>query len=205
MKERLIKIFLMQLVLFVFLISCSEKKEHLIPSEYASWINKPENGFLQIKSIGQYEFSLQYRPVDFILVNEFRSDHIDKKEFESRKRKMEGLDYFSLKIKEKNNQSDVMLADLQDESEYFARDNYLSYSFNENISMINGDTLECSVYHFVNTHGLTPYVEIVFGFENKNQKKGDKTIIIDDVVFGSGIIKFHYAESILNNEPILEL
>lgn len=188
----------------ILLSSCSHQQQQLIPSEYVRWVNNTENGLVLKKEIGEYEYTLKYQPVDYMIANEFRSDNIDAGAYEKRKKEMEGAQYYSLRIKQKNSNADVMLSGISSPGDYYAADNYLAFGFKDDIKMVQGDTVACSLYHFINTHGLTPHIEIIFGF-NKPDNKGARTIVINERVFGAGTLKFSFSENVLSQVPGLKI
>jgi len=192
------------IALLLILCSCTKERQKLIPSEYVRWINNSENGLVIKKNIGEYEYTLKYQPVDYMIANEFRTDEIDPGAYEMRKKEMEGAQYYSLRIKQKDSNADVMLAGISSSSDYYAMDTYLAYGFKDDIKMVQDDTSSCTLYHFVNTHGLTPHVEIVFGFD-KPENGQDRTIVINERVFGAGTLKFSFTENVLSQVPELKI
>lgn len=197
---RYFKIFV--LVAVILFLQCSNMSS-LDGREYVNWIEKPRNAINKQKEIEDLQYNLQYCPLEYMLLKEFRSDHISQKLVEDRRK--DSLMFFKLRISTKNNKEDILNYNISDNSDYYARVDYLSYGFEENIILVNSsDTLYPALYHYERTYGIAPYADFMFAFKKNNFKKSNFTICIDDAVFNNGIIKFEYSEDQLNNIPHLK-
>ena len=56
--------------------------------------------------------------------------------------------------------------------------------------------------HFERYYGSAPYINLMIGFENKNNVC-DKTIIFNDIVFNNGIIKLTIKKEAIESIPEL--
>ena len=69
---------------------------------------------------------------------------------------------------------------------------YLSMGIQNDISLINGkDTLPCSIFHFENNGGITPYIRFEIGFDlTKTQDQQESTVLINDRLYNHCMINF---------------
>ncbi len=171
------------------LFGCGEK-EQLKPSAYVKWVNDASNGLKVEKTMSDVTYSLQYKPVEYIVANEERTDELPLAKLEERKKALEGMYYFNFRM-QSNTEGDVLLTGLAEEQEYYERVNYCSYGMQEDFKLVTAtDTLPCKLFNFVRTHGVAPYVDFVLGFERKTQEPEELQIVLEERLFGAGRIKF---------------
>ncbi len=187
-----------------FLMSCNNTSNKKVASEYILWINDTANNYRKRKDQKNIFFETTYRPLPYIIANEFRSDHIDDSLYQVRKLELEGMHYFSMRIQAKNG-GDILMQNTESKQEYFKRVNHYSYDFQKNITLIeNQDTINCKLFNFIRTHGIAPYVDFVFAFPSKDkQVQTDLKLIVEDEVFGVGKMNFLFKKERLNNLPKL--
>jgi hypothetical protein len=181
----------------VILYSCSEVK--LKPSEYIDWVNNKENGLILEKTIGEIKYELQYQPADYIIASR-GNETID---YDTLKSELQHNQNYCLRISNAKGNTNVMHNVVANQNEYLSLDYFLSYEFQNNIHLISAeDTIRCGNYHFVNTRGMTPYVEMLFSFPMEENKK-ERTIYIFDNAFGSGPVQFTFSSNTVSNIPTL--
>jgi len=174
----------------------------LTPIDYVHWVENPDNGLKQVKNIGNLRFSLQYKPVEYVIANEEKSASLDAVLVHNRKEQLDGMQYFNLRYSLNNSQQNIVKAagsiEAQQQLIY-----YLSYSLQQDIRLVEGnDTLPCQLFHFARNHGLTPHADFVIGFESKNEA-ADKRLIINEKAFNTGTVQFNIASADLNDVPKL--
>lgn len=54
--------------------SCGDQP-NLAPANYVKWVRDANNGLYQSKTINEFEFSAQYKPLDFIVAQEEKKQH----------------------------------------------------------------------------------------------------------------------------------
>ena len=112
---------LILIVSVVFLFSCSQNKstdkrdsgdagnffssifsashsEYLSPDEMMKYVINSDNGLLKSKKINEYTYSVKYKPVPYIISREANSNEISKEEFVNRSEKLDGMQYFDLRL-----------------------------------------------------------------------------------------------------------
>jgi hypothetical protein len=189
------------MVLFFACTKAENKITELLPSELVAYVDDPMNGISQSKIMGDYKYEVKFCPSDYMIANEFRTDYIDDKIYMERKKDFENLQYYKLRISLANGgNSDVMYSNLAEQGDYFSRDSYLAFEFKNQIKLVQGDTLSCELYHFVNSHSVTPYADIIMAFKKTKSSSGAQ-LEINDVVFGSGLMKFYFKKEDIENIP----
>lgn len=187
--------------------SCSADSGPLAPQAYANWIQNPTNGLHLVKEMKGLEFSMQYKPLDYIVVMEEKQTALKQAFVESRKSEI-GNDtyYFNFRITSKESNSPLDWG-TSDEMAYSERLAYCTFGMQQDLKMIEGtDTLACALFQFVRNYDIAPYLDFVIGFERKNTQETtvDKTIIFEDRTFGIGTIKFLLENNSLKNIPLLK-
>lgn len=196
---------LLGLLLFWGLYSCG--KSTLVASDYVSWVNDPTNGLLKHKMITPLEVELLYKPIPYIIANEQRTNEINKEAYEARFKKLEGLQYYTLKLSIVGQEQDVTNFQVMDQTQQQDRLAYLSFAMQEDIKLVEGnDTLPCVLYHFERSYDVTAFRTFVLAFEQRaTHKEEDKTLVLDLAYFKTGPIKINYNRSDLSQIPNLKL
>ena len=157
------KLRLTYLLLALVFIGCSSEKE-LEGKDYLGWVKNPENGLLVKKELGEVSFSAQFKPYDFIVLNEEKEYNLSTELVNARRKKLEGMSYYNLRIATVDH-TDILAKGVSDKAYYMQRLDYLSYDFQQDVTLVTeSDSINCSLYHFVQGHGVVPYVDMVLGF-----------------------------------------
>ena len=82
--------------LALVLFSCSEGKLNV--KDYVAYTENESNGLRKVKTISPYTISVQYKPLDYVVALEQRKSAINKEIMEARKKKLDGMEYFTLRI-----------------------------------------------------------------------------------------------------------
>ncbi|MCK5856729.1 MAG: hypothetical protein KAG64_04520 [Bacteroidales bacterium] len=159
------------------------------------------------KLIGNIKYGVQYTPYQYHASKSILSDTsiiLDIIE------ENPGLQQFILKFELDELETDILKYNVASHQEYESRISYLAFDFQNRIKLIEGsDSLSCKMYHFERTYGLSTSCTILLGFESiyddKSAYASDKQIIINDNVFGGGIIKLKIRKENLNNIPVIKI
>lgn len=189
----------------LLLTGCFQKS--LTPKEYFNWAKTEESGLTQTKGGHGVTFQVQFRPAALMIANEIKNGAITEAECETRRAELGNLAYFLLKIE--SGEQDLLMHNVGDEQEYIKRVNYYSLDFEQDIIAIAGnDTIPCVLYQFENAYGITPYVNISLAFPGEfmeaNREK-DVEILVNDQVFGNGILRFNYSKNTFHDVPELTI
>lgn len=200
---RVISAYIFLFFLLTALYSCSKGK--LDGDDYANYIENKNNPLNKEKQIGDLSFQLQYCPLEYLLMKEFKTTHLSHKIIDQRKKENDSLLYFRLRIKGKDQNGDVINYKISSNEDYYTRLDYLSYGFEENLALANGkDTVFPAIFHFERTYGIAPYADFMMAFKTNPVKDKDMDLLIDDNVFGNGLVKFSYSGKDIENIPTLK-
>jgi hypothetical protein len=182
------------------LVCCNHAS--LSPRAYTEWVRNSENGLNVNKRIGDFDFSLQYKPVEFVIMEQYKSDTVSRKSIEGHAKELDGMQYYTLRIRS-SLQNEMLRAGISDESEYASRLEYfLSYAQDDIVLVENGDTLPCLLYHFERTYSLSPFNDIVLGFEKEPASaQYDKTLIFQDQALGTGPVQLTISSKDIQQIP----
>ncbi len=172
--------YLLVALTILLMTSCSSVPSDMSAPELVKWTEDPENGLRKSKSFGELEYILQYRTPEYIIAREMGNHKIDDATYQKRLKELSNMDHYQLRLKIKNSGQDPLLYKAADQSEYYQRDSYYAFNFKNQVVQVldHTDTVGCSMYHFIQTHGLAPYVDMLFSF--KKQKDGNREIVIND-------------------------
>lgn len=199
--------FLFSALVLAVLRSCGGSASSLPVSAYINWVEDEQNGLVVSKTIGRYSFTVQYKPSPYVVLQDEKRSDFSEKQFDSLVTAISDMDYYTLKIGAEGNK-DLTRFGLNNDQEYYARQEYLSTQLQQDIRLIDGsDTLNCLLYHYERTYGIDPQASIVLAFENKTAGKavGNKTIVIDDRHFGTGPVMLTISAQALGVVPQLTL
>jgi len=182
-------------------------KRKLEPGEYVRYIKNPKKGIFVEKTIGEYVFGLQYKPLDYVALLEQRGDSVlNNKDFKADKEKMKNSQHFTFTIRTREGKS-VLKQDIVDEKELYDRINYFSYVMQEDFKLVEGkDTLKCTFYHFERTYDLSPYLTFIVEFEqSKKKNRANKLFIYEDRILKTGTVKIMIKSGSIKRIPVLKI
>lgn len=198
-KAHLNILFLMALAAF----SCS--KEKMRPSDLIQWVENKENGLIERQEFQHYFFEAKYKPLDYVIAIEGRTDDLKNDDYLNLKSELEGLQYVDLNIGPLNTNGNALSGGIQNNDEYFERLDYFVTYANQDIFMVQGrDTLLPKLYHFERNYGLAPKNTLLLGFE-QGEKEHDRTVYIDDQILGVGRVKFLFKHTDIQSTPTLKI
>src|SRR4051812_30415638 len=113
MKRIAIYSFLLFSAAVLFSASCHHI-ETLPAGAYAAWVQNSDNGLLQKKQIGEIEYSVQYKPLDFVVLQS-QGKTVNKSEALNLKKEFEGMEYFTFRVKSISTK-DVLHTESDDEN-----------------------------------------------------------------------------------------
>jgi hypothetical protein len=198
-----INVCLLCCALLALLTSCQNT---LDTAEYRKYVHSEENGLRKQKQVGPILAEVQYQPVPYILLHEFRDEPVSSDEYDKRASEMEGTQQYVLRLSIKGDSKinvtnyKVSTVDEQQERLY-----YLSYQLQDDIYLVDGqDTLPPSLCHFERLYDLADFRNFVLAFERRPGNEGkDKTIVLDAPFLGTGPIKLKFEAKDLANIPKL--
>lgn len=165
-------------------ITTSEK---LLPADYVSWVENLQNGLRVEKTIEDFTYTLQYKPLEYIALMELKKNSITTDELKKTTDNYSELQYLTFRISTTGS-GELLKKKLKNNEEYYHRIQYYSFEMQRDLKLIEGkDTLDCLLFHFERVYGLAPYATFVLGFP-KSGNTNNKTLLYDEKVFGTGKI-----------------
>ncbi len=185
---------------------CFSCKHSMKAADYIRYINNKENGFKKILQIEGWNFCMQYRPYDYIMLMENKGQ-LNGYDLEKRKSELNGTAWFNISIKRIDNSITPLRYGISSIEEYNTRLNYYLNEAEKDITLIYGsDTLRPVSYLFENNYNLSPQETMVVGFylpKGENDPRKNMQLSFIDRVFKNGIIKAEFSEDVLKNIPNL--
>jgi hypothetical protein len=196
------KLFYVYIILLA-LVSCS--KRDLSPLQYVKWVENESNGLKLKKGIGDHEFSIQYKPLEYIALMEKKDERISENEVSKRTNELKGMEYYTFRISSTKNK-EILTDNIGSENEYYERLQYCMSPMQDDINLVKGtDTIPCALFHFERTYGMTHYCNFVLGFptDNEKDKTEDRKFIYNDRLFGNGPVILGISAKNISNIPNL--
>jgi hypothetical protein len=175
--------------------------------ELANWVSASGNSILtKTKKIEEYNYTLKYLPLDYLISNELKKSEISKKEYDSLKAEYEGMEYYEMRIQIDGFNDETAKYQLDDMGLYQQRIVYMSFAMQENLKLVTetGKEIPCDLFHFERTYAVAPYATFLMGFaKDKIGDAKEYTVIFDDNLFNKGLLKFNWEVTQLQNVPKL--
>lgn len=189
----------------MFITACN-KKENLSADEYLEFVQNDKNGLTADKLVDDFEFSVLYKPVEYVVALECRNKNISVDSIQNRIKKLKGHQYYTLRIRSLKD-DEFIKTGLSSENEYYSRLEYMVSFAQMDMKLVEGkDTLPCVSYHFERNYGVSPVTNIVMAFEEIDTTfKNDKIFIYDDKILGVGKVALKFEAKDLKNIPTLNL
>jgi hypothetical protein len=184
--------------------SKGDQRGVLLPvPDYVAYVESPQNGLSVVKEIDDMVYTLQYKPLEYVVALEKLQDTISKTAMEKRISELKDMQYFTLKMEAKNNYTELLKYKLQSQEEYYERVEYFSFLMQKEVYLKEGkDSIPCALFHFERNYGIAPYIKLLLGFPlSSDQAAADKTVSFNDQVFKGGKINIRIENSNVNNIP----
>ena len=173
----------------------------LSPARYAQWVENENNGLCVSSMDGDYKFSLQYKPIEYIVAMQQRKPEIAATLLTEEWEKMKDMQYFNFKISDGKGKAVFS----SDKIEIEDRMTYLISGMKNDIYLLEGtDTLYCKMFHFENGNGLLPYDNCVLAFDKNEGEQLDKTFLFKGDKLGIDWVKLDIKAKDINRIPKLK-
>jgi hypothetical protein len=179
--------------------------EKLPPGQYVKWVEDDQNGLKKVKTIDDIIYTAQYKPCQYVVCEEEKKTELADSIVKQRVSELGGMQYINLKIEITDQNGEFLRHGISTTEEYNDRINYFSFGMQKDVQLVDaGDTLPCLLFHFERLYNVAPYGTFLLAFPKGKNTDGDKTLIIYDHVFNTGIVKLFFKGSDLKNTPQLE-
>lgn len=173
---------------------------------YSGWMEENSSELSKSYSNDKLEFILNFIPSDYAAYLTLQGEKPTQEYWDTLKNNYDSISIFKLQIKSLNSNEEFYKTDKPDASLYEDRVKYYSFEFQQNIFAVldNSDTINCNMFHYERSYGVSPYSTFMIGFEKFNPEK-DVKIIIREKYFTNKNIEFKYSKKELSNVPQLKL
>ena len=190
---------------FFILFLCSCSNPFLNEKEYIRWIAGHKDDLCITKDIGNFKIKVEYIPVDLKILQDCKGVGLTKEKYDSMRRKLDGMQYYIIRLSLKDKNFDLLQYQLKDESDYALRVKYLSFDIQQDLKLEEeGLSSPCLLSLFERTYGLSPEVTIDAAFANTH-KNCSKTFVWEDNMFNNGTINITFDKKLFNRIPNLKL
>jgi hypothetical protein len=194
-----------------FVHTCNKACVSLEPTDYINWVENADNGFAVTKQLSKYKFELQYKPLEYVVLQDNYGKLFSEKEMKKSMRDIEDMQYFTFRISDENG-GDLLRDEITAVEQFSSRLAYFSSEMQKDVKLIeSNDTLPCLLFHFERTYGVDPRSTFVLGFPlGKKDGKGgmpaetDKVFLFDDHQLGAGPIYMTISADKINQVPFLK-
>jgi hypothetical protein len=179
----------------------------LEPARYVKWVENEKNGLKSVKDFGDFKFSLQYKPLPYIVLKETHDPNTSAALVQKRSKELGSMQYYTLTISTRD-KKELLKSHATSDQDYYDRLGYMVDEAQNDISLVEGnDTLPCRLYHFERDYGITPNAQILLGFDEPSKGNPDKerALIFDEKILGIGRIFLAVNSKAINNIPHLQL
>lgn len=198
----------MRILLFAFLflhMGCSLGKYS--PSDYMQWVEAEENGLRLTQSFSEIDFTLQYKPTDYIIAQEISGNKLTTNAIDSRRIGLEKQMHFNFIIHAKNS-TQSPLHNGETREEYLDKMYYIFSSGEDDFAVrVGTKTVACSFCHLEQNYGLAPSVTLVLAFDCSDFNLTDEikehgiSFLYNDQLFGFGQIRMRIDKNAVNEIP----
>jgi hypothetical protein len=192
-------------MLMIALISCADKPEVVAASEYVGWTEQEENGLVNAKTIGDVTYTVYYLPKESLALREV-GEGASEEELKAALEKKGNMQYYKLIYRLASGNQDILKYNLTEEAEYFSRSNYLAFGVDKDVYVQCGqERLPCRLHEFAPSYGIKPQAEVVFAFDDNDiECTQNRTLVVEDQLFGGGILQFEFRAEDLKNIPTIQ-
>lgn len=192
-------------MLMITLLSCADKPEVVSAEEYINRTLEEESGLQNEKQIDDIIFTVYYIPKESMALRE-TGENPTSEEWKAAMDKTGDMQYYKLVYRLANSNQDILKYNLYDEAEYFTRTNYLAFGIDKDTYVQCGDErLPCRLHQFAPRYGIAPEAEVLFAFDESDKEyKQDRTLVLEDQLFGSGILQFEFNADDIKNTPTIQ-
>ncbi|HBH47667.1 MAG TPA: hypothetical protein DDX98_03465 [Bacteroidales bacterium] len=171
-------------------------------NEMIAYIDDPDNGFVQEKTINNITYRVSYRPTELLIAQETRTkQNMLSDEIHELFEKYNNQHYFVFSISKGTSEVQYSSAN---QNEYAQLINKLNFNLHETIFLTSsaGDTLNLINYHFTPTYGLTQSTDLLFFFEKEQEKVEYLQFNIKELGLYTGNTKFRFKRKALYSKRL---
>jgi len=171
---------ILSLMILILLCSCSG----VSPAEYVKWVEDEENGLRKTKTVGEYEFNIQYCPSSYLEIKR----KLDKRDMSPDTEIIDGDSAFSFVFRI------IRPAELADRAAF-------QLINEENFRLVQGgDTCRSDLVLYENNFNISPFESYSVLFDSKSHNC-DFRFVYDGLALGTGPIIFSFKQKDVERLP----
>lgn len=197
-----ITIYLTILLLALLTSACSRTMSY---EKMVEFINNPENGLVQKKSINGIDFKLTYQPTDLLVFNELRgNDTISEEQLNETRMKYLGQHYFILSVSSGGKE---ILSNASNRQSFSIMVNQLSFGMGSKVLLTTDerDTLNLLDFQSPRYFGMAESTDILFAFRKNMVNTKSLLFTLSEFGLKTGDLRFVFDTENINavlNEKI---
>ena len=160
--------------------------------ELIDYINKPENGLVQEKTILGITTRVSYKPGQIYALQEIEaSDSITKEERTEKLEQYSNQVYFILSYSQNGKE---LLSNASDRQWFSKMVNQLAFNMHENVLLTSSesDTLQLLDYHYPRMYGMAKSSNIMLAFKAQNKDCDYLKLKVKDIGLATGDLSFKF-------------
>lgn len=193
--------------IFIFMMGCKSMSTD-DPTTYFRHIFDKKNGLFQEKTVGNYTFSLQYKPSTYMVLADNENFPLTQESLVEQEKEYETLQYYTFRIKVASDTQhlDIITYNLSSEQEYNERIHYLETEMQQDIYLVcDKDTSKATSFIYDKSSDLNDYSSFLITFPPPSNPYADRKFVFIDKKFNSSIILFTIEASAISNAPTFKL
>lgn len=195
-------------ILFVLLSTSScQQSQSLTPLEYVKWVENDVNGLLVQQETETTVYTLQYKPIEYLVAVQERKQQLSKDVFDRVKSQMDGLQYYTLRVRSKEEKLAWLDRESLSEEDYLENVNHLSFGLQHELTLVDGqDSLSCLLFHWEQTNNIALTCTFLLGFDQPEQSEvSSKKLVLEDDQLETGRIELTIRKEDLTKKPKMHL
>lgn len=182
---------------------CAESPTMVSSAEYEEWSRSEECTLHREREMDDIVFSVSYIPKEELALRE-AGENATPEEWKKALEAKGDMNYFKLVYSLSGSNQDILKHNLYDETEYYSRTNYLAFGVDKDVYVQCGkDRIPCRLHQYTPHYGISPNAEVLFAFDKIDSTR-DVTFVLEDQLFGSGILQFEFTADDLKNIPTIQ-
>jgi hypothetical protein len=183
-------------ILLIIVISCN--RGSLSSSDYVNWVIDEENSLRQTQNYLSINYTIQYKPHDYIILIENGGNNITQKDINEMRMGLGDLLYFDLVI---SSSQKTLISLLQSQK---------VNNINELLkAKINNYEVAPSIAHLETPDPITNQIRISFAFDIDKEILNSDFLALEvfyyDELLNNGIIKYKYSKKNITKIPSLKI
>lgn len=190
----------------LFYLTGCKALSQLSALDFVAWVENPDNGLRESKTLDGICFDLQYKPAEYVVLRENLVIPGSAAEMNNETSLLSDMQYFTLRISREDGR-DLLQDEPNGMDQFSARLVYFSGAMQHDIKLIDGnDTLPCQLFHFERTFGVDTRSTFLVGFQSRSTDElNDKTFVFEDHELGVGPVMITIEKESIQNIPLLKL